>query len=119
MTFKVCTEPDCPELVERGVAYCPKHRRIDHRTIKDREIKARSEWRWVYKNPRWQALRRLVKEEQPFCDIVNCFELTHDVDHIIAVQDGGAPFDRENVHGLCKRHHGQKTREEIKARQAR
>ena len=114
--MKVCAEPGCEVLLPRGIAFCGEHK--PDRRAADREIKARSEWRWVYKSPRWAALRRQVKAEQPFCDVVNCFELTHDVDHILALQDGGFPFARENVHGMCKRHHSEKTREEIRARKA-
>lgn len=112
--MKTCARAGCPELLERGVAYCEKHQ--PDRREADRRIKAASEWRWVYKSRRWQGLRAEVKAEQPWCDVPGCFELTHDVDHRIALQDGGAPFARSNVHGMCKRHHSEKTREEVTAR---
>lgn len=90
----VCAEPDCPELVGAGETYCPEHA-VEAQAVraqKDRKIKARSVWRWVYKDPRWQGLRRQVRLEQPFCAVVECNELTADVDHIKPLRDGGPPF---------------------------
>jgi 5-methylcytosine-specific restriction endonuclease McrA len=77
-----------------------------------------ADWRWVYASARWRALRRQVLAEQPWCATAGCMELTHDVDHKVALQDGGAPFDRDNVWGLCKRHHSSKTNKEVRERYA-
>jgi len=107
----VCSQQDCPELVERGHTYCAAHdRQID------RAIKVRSTWRWVYADRRWAGLRRQVKREQPWCEEPGCRELGTDVDHIVSVQDGGAPFDRTNVQHLCHAHHSAKTAGEVRAR---
>jgi len=114
----VCADPECPELCEPGEPYCAEHAldAADVRQASDRKIKARSTWRWVYKDPRWQGLRRQVRLEQPFCIVAGCQELTHDIDHVVALQDGGAPFDRDNVQGMCAKDHARKTREEVRAR---
>ena len=32
-----------------------------------------------------------------------------EVDHIVAMAVGGAPFDQKNLRSLCKSHHSQKT----------
>lgn len=70
-------------------------------------------WREVYTSPRWRALKRTVRREQPWCAWPGCNEPTHDVDHIVPLRDEGAPYDRQNVQGLCKRHHGVKTAKEV------
>lgn len=111
--LRVCAEPSCPELISEG-SYCPTH--VRRYRADDRAIKAQSPWRWVYKTPRWRGLRRQVLAEQPWCATLGCHELSRDVDHVVALQDGGAPFDRGNVQGLCVRHHSKKTREEIAQR---
>jgi hypothetical protein len=108
----VCADPDCPELVSRG--YCARHAREAEREIRQRS----SEWRWVYRDRRWRALRRQVRQEQPWCDEEGCMELGHDLDHVVSLQDGGPPFDRGNVHMLCKVHHSRKTSEEVRDRRA-
>lgn len=96
--LRVCADPECPELAARGETYCPEHkaasdaRRAERSRVADREIKAWSSWRWVYKDRRWQGLRRQVLQEQPWCAVEGCTELSHDVDHIVPLQDGGAPF---------------------------
>jgi 5-methylcytosine-specific restriction endonuclease McrA len=38
--------------------------------------------------------------------------LSVDVDHVRAIDKGGAPYARANVQGLCKHCHGIKTRQE-------
>lgn len=96
--LRVCADPDCPELCAPGETYCPEHkaasdaRRAERSRVADKEIKARSSWRWVYKDRRWTALRRQVLLEQPWCIVAECNELSREVDHIVALQDGGAPF---------------------------
>ena len=107
-----CLDPNCGNLVYSG--RCRRHA-ISY----DNDIKARSTWRWVYSDRRWKALRRRVRAEQLVCagyrDEV-CYEVWTVLDHIEALQDGGAPFDRANVQGLCKRHHDMKTADEVNAR---
>jgi len=42
-----------------------------------------------------------------------------EIDHIVPLSEGGAPLDRENLQGLCREHHREKTRAEHRARYAR
>lgn len=76
----------------------------------DRHRAQREPWRRVYHTPQWARLRRRVLTEQPICASPGCQAPSVDVDHIVALQDGGAPYARENLRGLCKRHHGQVTK---------
>jgi hypothetical protein len=40
-----------------------------------------------------------------------CNNLATDVDHVIAMQHGGNPYDSGDVQALCKRHHEMTGRE--------
>jgi 5-methylcytosine-specific restriction endonuclease McrA len=70
----------------------------------------------VYNDPRWKRLCAQVKREQPTCAVTGCTERTTDVDHVLGLQDGGDPFNRANLQGLCKKHHSSKTASEVNAR---
>lgn len=110
--LKVCSEIGCPELTKVG--RCEKHKRERAASVRARSL----DWSWVYATPRWKGLRKQVLLEQPWCACgkPDCFELSAEIDHIVAMQDGGAPFDRNNVQGLAKGCHSAKTRAEINAR---
>jgi 5-methylcytosine-specific restriction enzyme A len=52
-----------------------------------------------------------VKREEPTCRRCR-IRATTEVDHIVALEQGGAPFDRANLQGLCGPCHREKTRED-------
>lgn len=107
MPLKVCLEPRCPSFaVYRG--RCALHSRQRDKTI-------HRAGRALYKSKRWQILRRRVLFEQPLCD---CGELATDVDHIVAIEDGGAQWSRDNLKAMCGSCHSAKTRREQMARAA-
>lgn len=116
MTAHVCIQSGCPVIIEGpGMRRC-----LEHTREYDRRMKARSPAsRKVYASKRWAGLRRTVLAEQPWCDCgidccpEGCTRMSEDVDHIIPVEDGGAPFDRSNVHGLAHSCHGRKTAQEV------
>lgn len=90
-----------------------------HAIDRDREIKDASPWRWVYLDRRWRVLKRQVRREQLVCVGYRgetCYEVWTSLDHKVALQDGGEPFDRENVQGMCERHHNMKTADEVNSR---
>jgi 5-methylcytosine-specific restriction endonuclease McrA len=97
---KLCTARRCPEVATyRG--RCAEHaRQVNRATHQNRSI---------YNSKRWQVLRRRVLFEQPLCA---CGEIAVDVDHITPLEQGGAPYERANCRGMCKRCHGEKTRKE-------
>ena len=73
----------------------------------------------VYNSSRWRKLRRLILCESPLC--VACQKQGivrpgQEVDHIISMQDGGLPFDIENLQVLCKECHSRKTLNEAQPR---
>lgn len=103
MPTRLCAEPGCPSpATYRG--RCQAHARTTEQTI------CRAGYS-IYRAKRWQLLRRRVLFEQPICAGCNT-ALAVDVDHITPLNQGGQPYNRANVQGLCRHCHGQKTRQE-------
>lgn len=98
---RVCLAPGCPnEASYRG--RCADHARTRNRvTHRNRD---------VYNSKRWRLLRRAVLFDDPLCR--ECGRIATDVDHVKPIEDGGAPFDRENCQPLCASCHSRKTRRE-------
>jgi len=65
---------------------------------------------------RWNELRAEVLREEPACRI--CGAKASDVDHIVAVADGGTDA-RSNLRALCHEHHKQVTAAQSRARRKR
>jgi 5-methylcytosine-specific restriction endonuclease McrA len=59
----------------------------------------------VYKSQAWTELRARVLREQPVCAEPDRPERSTSVDHIKGLAEGGAPYARTNVRGLCDVHH--------------
>lgn len=71
--------------------------------------------RKVYRNNRWRKLSKSYKERNPFC--VKCAEegivaASQVTDHIQRINDGGDPYDENNLQALCKRCHNIKSGKE-------
>jgi 5-methylcytosine-specific restriction enzyme A len=109
----------CPvcQVPVPGGGRCPDHRSQRYRQA-NRQQRARDPWLWVYSSPIWRRLRAIVKREQPICAVPTCNRPTQDIDHIVPLSEGGAPFDRANVQGLCKPCHGRKTKADRARRRA-
>lgn len=94
-----------------GRRYCP-----GHTAQVDKRVKGNQSWRWVYNTARWRRLRIRVLTEEPFCkecaaqDVVCA---SAEVDHIVPLSQGGDPYDRKNLQGLCKACHARKSIKEI------
>lgn len=68
-----------------------------------------------YNSVEWIKLRNLVRMEEPLCRTCKAKgELTPTkvVDHIRPISQGGDPWDRENLQGLCETCHNTKTAKE-------
>lgn len=66
----------------------------------------------VYRSARWRRLRARVLRDRPWCEHPGCRLAATDVDHIIRIEDGGNPWDENNLQPLCHAHHSAKTRRE-------
>ena len=65
-----------------------------------------------YNSTAWIKLRDLVRSEEPLCR--HCKQIdkitpTKIIDHIQPISQGGDPWDRENLQGLCEKCHNRKT----------
>lgn len=106
MPTRLCVEPACPNpATYRG-------RCQDHAKQRNRETHRN---RYLYNSNRWRRRRKQVLFEQPLCPGVlgdPCGEIAVDVHHIIDIDDGGEPWARTNLVGLCRRCHARLTRQE-------
>jgi 5-methylcytosine-specific restriction protein A len=114
---QACSRPYCRNFAEhRG--RCLEHARAEQKAYDD----ARRESRPFYWSKHWRRLRALVLAEEPLCR--RClaegkFVPTEEIDHILAIKDGGAELKRENCQGLCGPCHRVKTRREEAERRKR
>lgn len=103
-----CAESGCAEVTVG--ARCSRHR-IDRaadyaRQNRERPSPTAQGYGW-----RWRKLRRMVLARQPVCAVVGCMRLTVDIDHIVPKARGGRDA-MDNLQGLCRSHHSQKTARE-------
>jgi 5-methylcytosine-specific restriction protein A len=95
---KACNKVGCPNLVERGKAYCKIHKRKDTR----KSSNARGY------NYKWQVESKKFLRKHPTC--AKCGEKATVVDHIVPHRGNqGLFWARNNWCPLCERHHNQKT----------
>jgi 5-methylcytosine-specific restriction protein A len=104
-----CAEPGCPVITNE--ARCPAHR-------KSKDTKTADEAAF-YNSRRWRNYRVGYLKRHPLC--VACSRegvvaLAKIVDHVVAMRDGGAPWDESNHQGLCMTHHQRKRQAEGQAR---
>jgi 5-methylcytosine-specific restriction protein A len=57
----------------------------------------------------WRAFREDFLRRYPWCSIEGCPEPATDVDHIVALRDGGKRFDPANCRPMCHPHHSART----------
>lgn len=71
--------------------------------------------REIYLSPRWRELRlEIIERDENICQA--CQRLIHAtpyVDHIVAIHDGGAIWDPENLQTMCAGCHSEKTSQEV------
>ena len=111
---KLCTTPGCPHpATYRGKC-------DDHKRERERVRNQRQESRAIYQSAQWKRLRTLILSAHPQCEwymndgdrLMLCPRDATDVDHIVPIEEGGAPWDEENLQALCHSHHSSKTAKE-------
>lgn len=63
--------------------------------------------RWPYGTKQWRYIRLAKLGATPMCE--HCGGVANQVDHIVPIEDGGLPFDMDNLQSLCQRCHSAKT----------
>lgn len=65
----------------------------------------------LYSTSQWQKLREYKKHRSPLCEECLRHGVTTPavlVDHIVPIDDGGAPFELDNLQSLCAACHNRK-----------
>ena len=62
----------------------------------------------------WQELRKRFLGAHPRCSA--CGATATEVDHIVAIADGGARLAWSNLRSFCKPHHSQRTMADLRAK---
>ena len=95
---KVCGTVGCPNLV-RGQTYCDQHRR-EHGRGRTASAKATGTRKFN------QRIRPVVLRRDPVCrlQLPGCTGQSTQVDHIVAVADGGSDHP-SNLRGVCEHCH--------------
>lgn len=102
---RLCMEPRCPnQVTARG--RCDFHRKELER---ERSARRREVSKGIFKTKRWAMRRRQVISEQPMCAICET-RVVEEIDHIVPLSQGGAPYDRQNLRGLCRPCHRERHR---------
>lgn len=105
MLLKLCRWSGCKNTSEQ--TYCLEHRRKQADVPRHRQSKRH------YQTARWRdRVRPMILARYPLCDTPGCTRPSVDVDHIVPLHKGGTDA-MSNLHGLCKLHHGMKTRDEV------
>lgn len=107
MYKKYCKHIGCPNIVERGVRFCPEHQQQQPVKVAD----------GFYVSVRWRKFRNWYIARNPLCAL--CGDPGRMVDHIVELKDGGAELDESNCQTLCTRCHQLKTAGEKKTRKSR
>jgi 5-methylcytosine-specific restriction enzyme A len=69
----------------------------------------------IYNSNRWRKLRLLVLNEEPLCRTCKSegqVVAGAVVDHITPINEGGDPYDRNNLQALCHKCHNSKSARE-------
>ena len=64
----------------------------------------------IHRSRRWRQARRQVLASEPLCRA--CGRPAREVDHVVPLFRGGAPFDFDNLQPLCRKCHRRKNRVE-------
>lgn len=108
-----CMTPGCSEPRVPGRARCRKH---GSGSTWEGYAERHPERVLRYKSGEWAMLRARQLREHPMCQWPGCTAGATQVDHRLAVADGGAFADPLNLQSICKTHHHAKTALDAKRR---
>lgn len=120
-----CHHAGCRQLIDYDETYCDKHKSDNHKYTSVKELKAAEPFYDLYHSTRWRRTSQLYRKDNPLCEQClrdkDCNKTTivrlgTSVDHIVALKDGGNPWDWNNLQTLCALHHNRKTKLENERR---
>ncbi|MBW2364615.1 MAG: HNH endonuclease [Deltaproteobacteria bacterium] len=90
-----CNKYGCPKMVEKD-GFC-----LDHWRPRWKQHKSGPK---IHDTAVWKKVRAVKLRRDPVCecDDPHCHLLADTVHHIIAVEDGGPPFDYDNLRSLFR-----------------
>jgi 5-methylcytosine-specific restriction protein A len=113
LMHKLCLEPRCDNpATSRG--RCDEHRRAQERErSRARRQQARERNRF-YARKHWAIVRRRKLTRDSLCALGHpgCLGIASEVHHKVAMEDGGAAYDMDNLVSVCKPCHSRETRRE-------
>lgn len=95
-----CRYPGCVELSEGR--FCEKHT-TQYRRVETSSRRSRIK---IYSLARWRKLRMFQLRRHPLCNV--CGGAASTVDHIIPIEQGGDPWDINNLQTICFQCHQEK-----------
>ena len=114
MPVAFCIEQACANFALPKSLRCIEHKR-EH-TNAWNQTKRNPAHTKFYNGRTWARLREQQLNANPVCQQPPCTQAATDVDHIIAMEDGGPWTDMDNLQSLCRSCHAVKTAQEQKAR---
>ena len=120
---KICSYPGCNAPVEvddfdRSSPRCFSHP-ATHVPKKRYEHHHGSDGKNIYHGYRWKKLRHAYAEKNPLCEHCLRYDILTPVavvDHVHEIEDGGEPYDYDNLQSLCHSCHNRKSAQERKKR---
>lgn len=113
-----CRHSGCAMLMDKP-GYCDAHRKAVYKAQKQVVTVDYAERNRFYQRKAWKDARKAQLAREPLCRSCRrqgrLTEATH-VDHIIAIEYGGAELDAYNLQSLCKPCHERKTRRDEDSR---
>lgn len=94
----------------------PKPRKRPWRTYQDKKPQqGRKADNSFYHSTAWRRLSKAFRQDNPICE--ECLKKgkytpSAVADHIVRIEDGGEPLDRNNLQALCHRCHNKKSGQE-------
>ena len=119
MPLFVCAEPGCATPATcRG--RCDEHRKAleRERSRQRRADPGKGTRIKLYHSKKWAMTRKAVLARDPLCQdgrVCGGEALSTEVDHIVPLGQGGAPWDVENLQGICGPCHVRKSGAEGRA----
>lgn len=120
-----CHHAGCSTLIDYDETYCSKHKRDKSRRVSVKELKNTEPFYDLYHSRRWRETSQLYRKSNPLCEQclrekdcneTNTVRIGTSVDHIVALKDGGDPWNWNNLQTLCALHHNRKTKLENERR---
>lgn len=115
MKAKICHEPSCNTLIDKGSTYCDKHQKPKSVPFQNAVRSNES----LYNTAQWRKLRKQKMAEQPFCSKCGStkeISILHVHHRIPPRGDESVFFDFHNLEVLCEKCHRLHTNEEIYSR---